>query len=128
MIFIHTCTSSSDFTIRDIETCKRQLKRRFEIEASDKDCVVIQRVCEAVSTRAARLTAAGIVALVKKIKKTGGCTVAVDSFLYIQHPQFLKRYYMYTVLQFRAAFGGREWERIFIGWFDIIMLAPPTVC
>ena len=54
--------------------------------------MVIQRVCEAVSTRAARLAAAGIVALVKKINKMDGCTVAVDSFLHIQHPQFLKRY------------------------------------
>ena len=72
--------------------CKRLLKHRFKMEASNKDCVVIQRVCEAVSTRAARLAAAGIVALVKKINKMAdGCTVAVDSSLYTQNPQFPER-------------------------------------
>ena len=63
--------------------------------------MIIQRVCEAVSTRAARLAAAGIVALVKKINKIEGCTVAIDSSHYIQNPRFPKRY----ILQFRAAFG-----------------------
>ena len=66
------------------------MKRRFEIEASDRDCVVIRRVCEAVSTRAARLAAAGVVAVVKKIKTISGCTVAVDASLYKQRPQFLE--------------------------------------
>ena len=70
--------------------CKKLFKDRFNIEASDKDCEVIRRVCEAVSTRAARLTAAGIVAIVKKIDITDGCTVAVE---YSLHPQFLERYY-----------------------------------
>ena len=35
--------------------------------ATDEDCRVIRRVCEAVSTRAARLAAAGVVALVRKV-------------------------------------------------------------
>ena len=65
-----------------MKKCKKLFKDRLDIEASDNDCEVIRRVCVAVSTRAARLTAAGIVALVKKIKKTDGCTVAVDGFLY----------------------------------------------
>ena len=67
---------------RDMKKCKELFKNRFGIEASIKDCEVIRRVCVAVSTRAARLAAAGIVALVKKIKKTSGCTVAVDGTLY----------------------------------------------
>ena len=53
---------------------------------------MVRRVCESVSTRAARLAAAGVVALVKKIKKIDGCTVAVDGSLYKRHPKFSKRY------------------------------------
>jgi hexokinase len=60
---------------------------------------VIRRVCEAVSTRAARLVAAGVVALVKKIKKTDGCTVAVDGSLYKRDP-FPERYVLRIMLEF----------------------------
>ena len=77
-----------------MEKCKKLFKNRFDIEASDMDCEVIRRVCVAVSTRAARLAAAGIVALVKKIKKTGGCTVAVDGSTYKRDP-FPERYLPY---------------------------------
>ena len=77
-----------------MKKCKELFKNRFGIEASIKDCEVIRRVCVAVSTRAARLAAAGIVALVKKIKKTklSGCTVAVDGTLY-KRALFSDRYY-----------------------------------
>ena len=71
-----------------MEECKKLLKNDFSIEASDEDCEVARRVCEAVSTRAARLAAAGIVALVKKINKLDGCSVAVDGSLYKKHPKF----------------------------------------
>ena len=74
-----------------MEKCKKLFKDRFNIEASHKDCEVIRRVCDAVSTRAAQLAAAGIVALVEKIKKTGGCTVAVDGSTYKRDP-FPDRY------------------------------------
>ena len=36
--------------------------------ATDDDCRTIRRVCEAVSTRAARLAAAGVIALVRKVR------------------------------------------------------------
>ena len=49
-------------------------------------------MCEAVSTRAARLAASGVVALAKKINKIGGCSVAVDGSLYKLHPKFPERY------------------------------------
>ena len=74
-----------------MEKCKKLFKDRFNIEASYKDCEVIRRVCVAVSTRAARLAAAGIVALVKKINKMDGCTVAVDGSLY-KREAFPERY------------------------------------
>lgn len=61
------------------------------MDASDKDCAVVRRVCEAVSTRAARLAGAGIVTVVKKIGKLASCTVAVDGSLYKKHPKFAQR-------------------------------------
>ena len=65
---------------------------KFSIRASDEDCQAVKRVCEAVSKRAARLAATGVVALVEKIDKLSGCTVAVDGSLYEKHPTFETRY------------------------------------
>lgn len=67
------------------------MKEEFSIEASAEDCESVRRICEAVSTRAARLAAAGIVALVRKINKIYGCSVAVDGSLYKKHPTFAKK-------------------------------------
>ena len=83
-----TCTC---YNYRNTEDCRRLLKDTFAIEASTEDCEVVRRVCEAVSTRAARLAATGVVTLVKKIDKLGGCTVAVDGTLYKEHPKFAER-------------------------------------
>ena len=58
---------------------------------SEGDCEVVQKVCGAVSTRAARLAATGVVALVSKIGKIDSCTVAVDGSLYKKHPLFKDR-------------------------------------
>lgn len=62
------------------------------MDVSDQDCELVRQVCEAVSTRAARLAGAGIVALVEKIGKIDSCTVAVDGSLYKVHPMFSQRY------------------------------------
>ena len=70
----------------DLATCKKVFRDEFFIEASDEDCEIVRRVCASVSKRAARLAAAGVVALVKKINKLDGCTVAVDGSLYRKHP------------------------------------------
>lgn len=67
------------------------MKEEFSIEASDADCEAVKRICAAVSTRAARLAASGIVALVRKINKLDGCSVAVDGSLYKKHPHFAKK-------------------------------------
>ena len=77
--------------IRDAKVCKDLLRDDFSIEASEEDCETVRRVCEAVSTRAARMAAAGMVALVRKIDKLDGCTVAVDGSLYKKHPKFPHR-------------------------------------
>lgn len=60
-------------------------------DPSDEDCRTVRRACEAVSTRAARLAAAGVVSLVRKIGKVAKCTVAVDGSLYMLHPHFKSR-------------------------------------
>ena len=76
----------------DNAECKRIFKETFSIEASDADCNTVRRVCSAVSTRAARLAGAGVVAVVKKSKRLDKCTVAVDGSLYKKHPNFSTRY------------------------------------
>ena len=55
---------------------------------TDEDCRIVQKVCEAVSGRAARLAGAGIATVVRKINRLDKCTVAVDGSLYKFHPQF----------------------------------------
>lgn len=72
--------------------CKEIFKKDFQMDVSDQDCELVRQVCEAVSTRAARLAGAGIVALVEKIGKIDSCTVAVDGSLYKDHPKFSQRY------------------------------------
>ena len=94
-------THSKQNFIRDAKVCKDLLRDDFSIEASEEDCKTVRRVCEAVSTRAARMAAAGVVALVKKIDKLDGCTVAVDGSLYKKHPKFPHRcaaYFLYLLL------------------------------
>lgn len=94
------CTIMQSISLRDINVCKDLLRKDFSIEASEEDCEIVKRVCEAITTRAARMAAVGIVALVKKINKIDGCTVAVDGSLYKKHPKFSTRcvcsiYYSY---------------------------------
>ncbi len=55
---------------------------------TDEDCRIVRTVCEAVSTRAARLAGAGITTIVRKIKRLDQCTVAVDGSLFKFHPKF----------------------------------------
>lgn len=74
-----------------MEECKKLFKKEFEMDVSEGDCEVVRSVCEAVSTRAARLAGTGIVTLVEKIGKIASCTVAVDGSLYKKHPKFAGR-------------------------------------
>lgn len=55
---------------------------------SKKDCEFVTKICAGVSTRAARLAAAGIVTIVRKMGRERKCTVAVDGSLYKLHPEF----------------------------------------
>ena len=60
-----------------VAKCKEIFKKDFQMGVSDQDCELVRQLCEAVSTRAARLAGAGIVALVEKIKKIDNSTVAL---------------------------------------------------
>ncbi|KAI8897028.1 hypothetical protein BC833DRAFT_540698 [Globomyces pollinis-pini] len=52
---------------------------------------IVKHVCELVGTRAARLSAAGIAALVTKINRLDACTVAIDGSLFEHYPHFGNR-------------------------------------
>ncbi|KAI6655543.1 Hexokinase HKDC1 [Oopsacas minuta] len=60
---------------------------QFDITPSEQDCQLVRDACVAVSTRAARLSVAGIIALVKKMNRIEGCTVAIDGTLFKKHPK-----------------------------------------
>ncbi|WP_411023722.1 hypothetical protein, partial [Salmonella sp. s51228] len=47
----------------DIPQIKKILNE-FEVTPTDEDCLLVRQACEAVTTRAARLAAAGVIALV----------------------------------------------------------------
>ncbi|KAL2913194.1 hexokinase [Polyrhizophydium stewartii] len=52
---------------------------------------IVKHVCQLVGLRAARLSAAGIAAIVTKINCLDGCTVAIDGSLFEQYPHFQSR-------------------------------------
>lgn len=85
--------------VSEVESLDRykinEVLNEMEVIASEGDVDILQRVCAVVSVRAARLAAAGVVAIAKKTQnyKT---TIAVDGSLFKKHPQF-KRYMEKTV-------------------------------
>lgn len=68
----------------------------MDLGAMHADCEIVEYVCEAVSTRAAYLCAAGIAAIALKIKnncpdrKEMEITVGVDGTVYKKHPTFAR--------------------------------------
>eukprot|EP00731_Ephydatia_muelleri_P037457 Em0475g5a len=75
----------------DLSACKAIFQKLGIDGATDGDCRIVRRVCEAISTRAARLAAMGIVTILRKIGKLDRCTVAIDGTLYEKHPHFRER-------------------------------------
>eukprot|EP00800_Vazella_pourtalesii_P002582 TRINITY_DN12502_c0_g1_i3.p1 TRINITY_DN12502_c0_g1~~TRINITY_DN12502_c0_g1_i3.p1 ORF type:complete len:444 (-),score=92.86 TRINITY_DN12502_c0_g1_i3:696-2027(-) len=64
-----------------------EILKRFDFEPTEQDCVLVRDTCVAISTRAARLSVAGIIGLVKKMGRHEGCTVAIDGTLFKKHPK-----------------------------------------
>ncbi|NXX53739.1 HXK3 protein, partial [Scopus umbretta] len=65
----------------------------LELQASFEDSVIVREVCQTVSLRAAQLCAAGLAAVVEKMRENRGLarlavTVGVDGTLYKMHPRF----------------------------------------
>ncbi|XP_064314685.1 hexokinase-3 isoform X2 [Phalacrocorax carbo] len=67
--------------------------QNLELQASFEDSVLVREVCQTVSLRAAQLCAAGLAAVVEKMRENRGLaqlaiTVGVDGTLYKMHPCF----------------------------------------
>ncbi|KAJ1553137.1 hexokinase A [Cladochytrium tenue] len=76
----------------DLSDTKAVLEELMKIpKTSHSDRVIVKGICELVGRRAARLSAAGIAAIVTKINRLDGCTVAVDGSLYELYPHFANR-------------------------------------
>lgn len=56
-----------------------------------KDREKVKHVCELVGIRAARLSAAGIAAIVTQMNRLDGCTVAIDGSVFEHYPHFGNR-------------------------------------
>uniref|UniRef100_A0A8B9NZM7 hexokinase n=1 Tax=Accipiter nisus TaxID=211598 RepID=A0A8B9NZM7_9AVES len=71
----------------------RAILQDLELQASFEDSLLVQKVCQTVSLRAAQLCAAGLAAVVEKMRENRGLaqlavTVGVDGTLYKMHPRF----------------------------------------
>ncbi|KAJ3086531.1 hexokinase A [Quaeritorhiza haematococci] len=75
--------------LSDTKSVLEDLLRIPSTTLSDRRAV--KRVCELVGTRAARLSAAGVAAVVSKMNKLDGCTVAIDGSLFEHYPHFGNR-------------------------------------
>ncbi|KAI9104703.1 hexokinase-domain-containing protein [Phlyctochytrium arcticum] len=56
-----------------------------------EDRRIVKHVCELVGIRAARLSAAGVAAIVTKMNRWDACTVAIDGTLFERYPHFQNR-------------------------------------
>ncbi|KAJ3329667.1 hexokinase A [Blyttiomyces sp. JEL0837] len=80
-----------DHTLDLLDT-KIVLEELMDIPKTTRsDRRIVRTVCELVGKRAARLSAAGIAAIVTKINRLDGCTVAIDGSLFELYPHFANR-------------------------------------
>ncbi|KAI8827045.1 uncharacterized protein EV422DRAFT_23458 [Fimicolochytrium jonesii] len=56
-----------------------------------QDRRTVKHVCELVGIRAARLSAAGVAAIITKMKRFDACTVAIDGSVFEHYPHFANR-------------------------------------
>ncbi|NXD39292.1 HXK3 protein, partial [Copsychus sechellarum] len=87
--FLSTIELSNGLALRQI----RAILNELELDASFEDSMLMREVCQAVSLRAAQLCAAGLAAVVEKMRENRGLdqlsvTVGVDGTLYKLHPCF----------------------------------------
>ncbi|KAG7222090.1 hypothetical protein INR49_016660 [Caranx melampygus] len=76
-------------------TSAEKVLQDLGLEPSVEDCIAIQRVCQIVSTRAAHLCAAALVAVLRQIRDNKAAeklrtTIGVDGSVYKNHPELNK--------------------------------------
>ncbi len=77
---------------RDLQDVNAIFTDIFRVsETTLEERQLIKRVCELVGIRAARLSAAGIAAVVTKMNRLDGCTVAIDGSVFEHYPHFANR-------------------------------------
>ncbi|XP_071401243.1 hexokinase HKDC1 [Centroberyx affinis] len=74
----------------------RDILLDLDLTPSPDDCIAVQHVCTVVSFRSSNLVAAGLAAILSRIRqnrklKTLRITVGVDGTVYRTHPQYAKR-------------------------------------
>ncbi|KAM8886523.1 hexokinase-2 isoform 1-T1 [Spinachia spinachia] len=74
----------------------QQVLRGLGLDPSEEDCGTTRRVCQIVSTRAAHLCAATLVAVLRQIRDNKAAeklrtTIGVDGSVYKNHPEFSRR-------------------------------------
>ncbi|EKX37466.1 hypothetical protein GUITHDRAFT_116430 [Guillardia theta CCMP2712] len=75
----------------NINSCKKILRDIGVEKASDQDVQVLKKICTLVSSRAARLTAAGLAAVAEYLDRCSDCLVAVDGTLFLKYPKLEER-------------------------------------
>lgn len=78
----------------DLSATRSMLEDTYEItDIKLEDLKLIRKICELVSTRAARIASVGIAAALTKIKKVGGTgsTVAINGSVFEHYPHFQNR-------------------------------------
>ncbi|KAF6719619.1 Hexokinase-2 [Oryzias melastigma] len=88
-------TIDSDKEAESLSSTEKVL-RDLGLEPSLEDCICTRRVCQIVSTRAARLCAATLVAILRQIRDNKAAeklrtTIGVDGSVYKNHPEFSRR-------------------------------------
>ncbi|KAJ3036807.1 hexokinase A [Rhizophlyctis rosea] len=72
----------------DMHDTNMLLKTMYGIDSTLSDRRIMKQICQLVSTRAARLAAVGISAIVTKTNRLNGCTVAIDGSVYEHYQHF----------------------------------------
>lgn len=86
----------SEFCSGDAMKCVNILHQLGYEAATIEDCHVMQDICIAVSLRAARLAAAGLTCILRRLKRSS-VSVAMDGSLYKKHPTFKR--FMHQALE-----------------------------
>ncbi|XP_063204772.1 hexokinase-3 isoform X1 [Chroicocephalus ridibundus] len=89
MLTVPLARGSDGLALQQVQAILQDL----ELDASFEDSVLVREVCQTVSLRAAQLCAAGLAAVVEKMRENRGLsqlavTVGVDGTLYKVHPCF----------------------------------------